>query len=153
MAGVDLEAFANYYARSETARFAGGVSDRDQAWRRLASLIGHWSLRGFGYWAVDEKATEEFVGCAGLWQSAGWPETELGYWLVPGMQGKGYATEAGAAARDFAFGTPGLRTLVSYISPDNAPSRRVAVRLGGRLEGEIELLTFGLHCVYRYGPP
>jgi RimJ/RimL family protein N-acetyltransferase len=44
--------------------------------------IGHWKLKGFGYWAVDEKATNDFVGSVGLWQSPGWPELELGYWLL-----------------------------------------------------------------------
>lgn len=149
----DFEAYARYYAREETARFVGGVADRDRAWRRLVSLIGHWTLRGYGYWAVAEKETEHFVGCAGLWRSAGWPELELGYWLVPEMQGKGYASEAAAAVRDFAFDILGTHSLVSYIDPDNEPSKRVAERLGARFEETIELLSHGLQCVYRYPTP
>ena len=149
----DFEAYADYYADEKTARYVGGVSDRDQAWRRMASLIGHWVLRGYGYWAVEEKETSRFVGCVGLWRSEGWPELELGYWLDPEMHGKGYATEAGAEARDFAFEVVGTETLVSYIDPDNEPSKRVAERLGARFEEVIELLSHGPHCVYRYPRP
>ena len=61
--------------------------------RQWALQISHWKLKGIGYWAVDEMRTSEFVGCAGLWQSAGWPEPELGYWLVKEHQGKGYALQ------------------------------------------------------------
>jgi len=149
----DFEPFAEYYADEETARFVGGRADRDQAWRRLASQIGHWALLGFGYWAVEEKETGRFVGGVGLWRSAGWPELELGYWLVPAMLGKGYATEAGAASRDLAFDVLRAESLVSYIDPANEPSIRVAERLGARFEKVIELLSLGPHCVYRYPRP
>ena len=146
----DFEHYANYYADENLARFVGGRCDREQAWRKMASLVGHWTLRGFGYWAVEEKASGDFVGSAGLWQSDGWPELELGYWLVPEKHGHGYATEAGRAAKDFARLVIKPPSLVSYIDPENAPSKRVAERLGGRPDGVIELLSFGPHCVYRY---
>jgi len=149
----DFESFAAVYADPDLARFIGGQSDRDSAWRRMASLVGHWVLRGYGYWAVEEGDTGRFVGCVGLWRSDGWPELELGYWLVPTMYGKGYATEAGAFARDYAFTTVGADTLVSYIKPANEPSKRVAERLGAHYEATIALLGFGPHCVYRYPRP
>lgn len=149
----DFEPFAEYYSTVETARFVGGVASRDQTWRRMASQLGHWVLLGFGYWAVEEKATGTLAGSVGLWRSPGWPELELGYWLVPAVQGKGYATEAGAAARDFAWQVVGTDSLVSYIAPENEPSKRVAERLGARFEKVIELLDHGPHCVYRYPAP
>ncbi len=149
----DFEAYADYYASERTARYVGGVLDRDKAWRRLAAEIGHWTLRGHGYWAVEERKSGRLVGSVGLWRSAGWPELELGYWLTPEGRGKGYATEAGAKARDFAFQVLGAESLVSYIAPCNEPSKRVAERLGARYEATIELLDFGPHCVYRYPRP
>ena len=150
---TDFEAYAAYHADEDLARYVGGRSDRERSWRRLAALIGHWSLRGYGYWAVEEKLTGSFVGCVGLWFSEGWPELELGYWLVREMHGKGYATEAAARSRDCAFEQLGARTLVSYIHPDNEPSKRVAERLGARPEEIIELLDHGPHWVYRYPSP
>lgn len=149
----DFEAFAGFYADEETARFVGGPSTRDDAWRRMASLAGHWSLRGFGTWAVEEKATGGFVGAVGLWYPEGWPEIELGYWVVRDMQGKGYAKEAARRSRDFAFGELGLNTLVSYIHTDNLPSIRLAEKLGAAEEETIQLLAYGPHHVYRYPKP
>ena len=149
----DFDAYADYYADKEMARYVGGAVERNQAWRRMATLIGHWVLRGFGYWAVEEKETGRFVGAVGLWRPEGWPELELGYWLVRDMHGKGYASEAGAEARDYAFEALDADSLVSYIHPDNEPSKRVAERLGARFDRVIELLSYGPHCVYRYPRP
>lgn len=64
------------------------------------------------------------------------------------MPGKGYATEA--AARDYAFNTLKTNTLVSYIDQENERSKRLAERLGAAHEGDIQLLDFGPHRVYRY---
>ena len=79
----DIEPFAATFADEHSARFLGGSCSRDQAWRRMAALVGHWTLRGYGYWAVEEKRTGVFVGGVGLWFPDGWPELELGYWLMP----------------------------------------------------------------------
>lgn len=146
----DFDSYARYYADAELARFVGGSCDRETAWRKMAALAGHWALMGFGYWAVEEKATGDFAGCVGLWHSDGWPETELGYWLMPEKHGRGYATEAGRAAQAFAREVVRPPSLVSYIAPENTPSMRVAERLGGRADGTIDLLTFGPHRVFRY---
>lgn len=149
----DFEAYAAYYADEEMARYVGGTCTREQAWRRMATLIGHWALCGYGYWAVEEKQTGRFVGSVGLWRSDGWPELELGYWLTRAMQGKGYATEAALEARRYAFDVLGVDTLVSYIHPENEPSKRLAERLGARYEATIELLNYGRHCVFRHPKP
>lgn len=77
----------------------------------------------------------------------------MGYWLVDEAQGKGYATEAATRARDFAYGNLGASTLVSYIDPENEPSKRVAQRLGAWHESTIELLDLGPHCVFRHPGP
>lgn len=149
----DFEAFAAYYANDETARFVGGQMTREKAWRSFAAVVGHWSLKGFGFWAVEEKASGVFVGAVGLWQPEGWPELELGYWLTSAAQGRGYATEAAVRSRRFAFEELGAATLVSYIDPANEPSIRVAKRLGADFEATIELLDRGPHCVFRHQPP
>lgn len=148
--GSDFETYAAYYADEETARYVGGQMTRDKAWRHFAALVGHWTLKGFGIWAVEEKSSREFAGCIGLWEPEGWPELEVGYWLVPEMQGKGYATEAALAARRYAWQSLGAETLVSYIDPDNIPSQKVAERMGAKMEEIIELLDLGPHCVFRH---
>jgi len=149
----DFEPYAAYYADPALARYVGGHLSREAAWRHMATQAGHWALRGYGYWAVEEKSTGNLVGSVGLWRSDGWPELELGYWLMPEKHGKGYATEAGSRARDYAWEEVGADSLVSYIDPDNEPSKGVAERLGASFEAIIPLLDFGDHCVYRYPKP
>lgn len=149
----DFEAYAAYYADAETARFVGGQMSREKAWRHFAALVGHWTLRGFGIWAVEEIASREFAGCIGLWRPEGWPELEVGYWLTREVQGKGYATEAALAARDYAFQKLGANTLVSYIHPDNLASKKVAERMGARFEETIDFADLEPHCVFRHPGP
>jgi ribosomal-protein-alanine N-acetyltransferase len=61
--------------------------------------------------------------------------------LVRKYRGRGFATEAAARARDFAYGTLRWVTVVSYIAPENAASRKVAERLGATHEGKAQLKT------------
>jgi len=146
----DFEEFANYFADENLSKYVGGVKNREASWRLMATYIGHYQLKGFSYPAVVEKSTGKLVGSVGLWKSGPWPEIELGYWLMGDMQGKGYGTEAGLAVKAFAFDTLKLETLVSYIDAENNASSSLAKRLGGELDGVIDLLEFGPHEVYRY---
>ena len=66
-------------------------------------------------------------------------ELELGHWLLPEAQGRGYATEASAAARDFAFSVLGAESLASHIDPQSDPTKRSAQRLWADFERTIEL--------------
>lgn len=134
----DLDVFAGFMA-SEEARFIGGPLSREDTWRRVAMLIGHWTLRGFGNWVLEEKASGAFVGYGGLWYPEGWRDRELMWGLLPAFRGRGYATEAAGRARAYAYAELGWTTIVSYIAPTNLPSRAVAERLGATREGSIEL--------------
>ena len=146
----DYPAYAAFYAEPEATRFVGGRKDEEMAWRHLAMQIGHWQLQGYGYYAVEEKASSTFVGCVGIWKSVAWPETELGYWVVPSAQGKGLALEAAKAVLAEARTTAAITSLVSYIDPNNGPSIRLAQRLGAVEDGCIELASFGPHLVFRH---
>jgi RimJ/RimL family protein N-acetyltransferase len=144
--------FAEFCGSEATARFVGGVCGPDDAWRRMAGQIGHWVLRKFGSWAIEEKASGRWVGYSGLWFPHGWPEPELMWGLAAHAHGRGYATEAARRAREFAYGQLGWNTLVSCIAPANLASQRVAGRLGASLERNFELrgLSAGL---YRHPGP
>ena len=147
---ADFPHFKTVFTNPETARYIGGVKNQEQIWRLLACYIGHWQMKGYGKMAVVEKETQRFVGCAGLWDSDPWPELELGYWFLNEMQGKGYATEAATAVKNFAFAKLEAATLVSYIHPANLASIKLATRLGGVMDKTIDLLDFGPHQVFRY---
>lgn len=146
----DFPIVADFYSINENAQYVGGIKTAEASWRLMATYIGHHLLHGFSYLAVTEKDSGELVGTVGLWNSVPWPEPELGYWLLPSAQGKGYGTEAGLAVKMYALETLKLDSLVSYIDPSNEPSKKLAVRLGAKLDGTIQLLDFGMHEVYRY---
>jgi RimJ/RimL family protein N-acetyltransferase len=136
------EDFADYLAMwtdPEVTRFIGGrPSTREEAWSRLLRNIGHWAELGFGYWVVTEKATGRFAGEVGFadFQREIEPSLEgipeIGWALAPHAHGKGYATEAVRAAVAWSDGHVKPVRTACIISPDNAPSLRVAEKCGYR---------------------
>ncbi len=146
----DYDVFANFFSDQKNARFVGGIKSPEESWRLMATYIGHYKLKGFSYLAVAEKATGDLIGTIGLWNSSPWPEPELGYWLLPESQGKGYGVEAGTIVKNFAIDELNLSSLVSYIDPVNEASKKLALRLGAKYDKTIDLLSFGTHEIYRY---
>lgn len=138
----DLEAYAAMCADAEVMRYIGTgvVLNRMDAWRSMAAMLGHWALLGYGMFAVELRQTGEFVGRVGFLDPPGWPGFELGWGLARGHWGHGYALEAATACRDYAFGELGRSRILSLIRPENAPSIRLAEKLGETLAGEVELL-------------
>lgn len=149
---ADLDAVAAMHADPEVARYLsqnGQPMTRHHAWRTMAAVLGHWQLRGYGAWAIEEKASGQLVGRGGLWRPEGWPDLEVGWTLARAAWGKGYATEMAKAAMTQARERLGARHIVSVILPDNARSIRVAERLGERFEGIFELDAMKLHVYGR----
>ena len=106
--------------------------DRSDAWQQMAWFVGQWELRGTGHWALEEKKSGQFVGRAGLHRPErhDWPGVEVGWLLHPDYWGRGYATEAGAAAVRYGFEDLQVDKLFSCILPENHRSQAVAKRLG-----------------------
>jgi RimJ/RimL family protein N-acetyltransferase len=138
---ADLDAYAEMFAAPEVMQYIsdGRTLTRAEAWRSMATMLGHWQLRGYGLWAVEEKTSGVMVGRVGCWQPEGWPDFEIGWMLRRAYWGKGYATEAAQASVQFAFETLGRSHIISLINPANAASIRVAERLGETLAGETEI--------------
>jgi RimJ/RimL family protein N-acetyltransferase len=132
----DLDGFAEMMADEAAARFVGGTQGRSGAWRGMAAMAGSWALRGYGMFSVIERSSGAWVGRLGPWQPEGWPGAEVGWGLVPRAWGKGYATEGAAAAIDWAFEVLGWDDVIHCIAADNAPSARVAERLGSARRGQ-----------------
>ncbi len=135
----DFEVFASFWADPNAAAYIGGpVSSRGEAWRKLASYIGHWQLRGYGFWVLQRQDDPTPLGYCGLWYPAEWPETEVGWAVRPAYQRQGYAFEAARAAIRYATAL-GWSTLISLINKKNLASRGLAEKLGARLEREFEI--------------
>ena len=149
----DVDAYAAMMADPDVARYLGDGRPlaRADAWRQLALVVGHWELRGFGLWAVVERATGTFLGRIGCYEPEGWPGLEVGYVLARPAWGRGYATEGASAALRYAHEVLGRDRVVSLIQPENVASIRVAMRLGARPAGEAHI---GGHAalVYEYPP-
>jgi RimJ/RimL family protein N-acetyltransferase len=127
----DFETYAEMLADPEVTRFiAPAPMNRADAWRSLSAAIGHWTLRGYGRWAVTRKSDGAFLGPVGMINPEGWLALEIGWTIGKQHWGKGYATEAAAAAMRYAFLTQPVDSLISCIDPENTPSQAVAMRLG-----------------------
>lgn len=147
----DVEPYVRMMADAEVTRFLGDGRplDRTDAWRQLALLIGHWELRGFGLWAVEERASGRLIGRIGCHEPEGWPGFELGYVLTREAWGQGFAREGAAAALDFARRVLKRDAIISLIRPGNSASIAVARHFGARRTASVEF--FGAPTeVYTY---
>jgi len=99
---------------------------------------------GIQHWAVELREDGSFAGRAGLYHAVGWPAPEVNWSIRPDLRSRGLATEAGAAALEFAA-TLGLERVIAVIHPENAASIRVAEKLGGLFT---EIATVGAWVDY-----
>ena len=116
----------------------GEPLSEEDVWGKMMRMVGHWSLLGFGYWVVRERATGRFVGEVGFGDFKrrlspafdGAPEA--GWALATWCHGKGYAAEAVRAALAWGDDHFSKARMVCMISPENAPSLRLAEAVGFR---------------------
>jgi RimJ/RimL family protein N-acetyltransferase len=143
----DLDDVVSLLADPEVSRFVRRL-DRRQAEARLRAVESEWAERGYGMFAAIDRGEGRFLGRAGLKRWPQFGETEVGWVLRRDAWGRGYATEAGRACIEWAFGSLGLRRLTSMVHPRNEASIRVARRLGMRplrrdvLHGEPVIVFF-----------
>ncbi len=100
----------------------------------LGRVVAHWEDHGFGVWAAVPHGEDSPVGFVGLavpfFLPAVMPAVEVGWRFDRAWWGQGLATEGGAAAIAWAFGSLGLDRVISIIRPENVASVRVAEKLG-----------------------
>jgi RimJ/RimL family protein N-acetyltransferase len=127
-----FEDFAAYRDLMASPRSVGmgGPLDTRGAWGLFSHDVACWELFGHGALMIEIAGSGECAGQVGINHGPLFPEKELGWLLYEGFEGRGYATEAAAAMRDWAFATLRLETLVSYCDPANLGSIAVAERLG-----------------------
>src|SRR5208282_3676001 len=76
----DFEAYARFMADADVTRYlTGEPMSRVDAWRNMAMMVGHWTMRGYGMWAVERKSDRTFIGRVGLYNPEGWPSLEVGW--------------------------------------------------------------------------
>ncbi|HDD61756.1 MAG TPA: N-acetyltransferase [Chloroflexi bacterium] len=137
----DLDPFASMVSDLEVmqrATYDGTTMNRIQAWNWLCFMLGHWYMRGFGIWGIEEKTSGELIGRIGLqfWDS--FDDVELVWMLAKSAWGKGFASEGARAAIDFGLNTLAIPRIAAVIPQENKPSIRLAERLGMEMEKEVE---------------
>jgi [ribosomal protein S5]-alanine N-acetyltransferase len=145
---ADLAAWnSRLFADPDVTRYLpidGPLSD-DELQGALARARAHWSNRGYGVWAIDDRESGAFAGHCGLRYLDDVRETEVYYALARPFWGRGLATEAAGAALSFGFDRASLARIVAYAVPENTASTRVMEKLGMAMETDVDI--FGLHCV------
>lgn len=130
----DFEPWAKSMGDEETVRYLGTrPMSRAEAWRAMAVVMGHWEIRGYGFFSLEHKTTGEWIGRVGPWNPEGWPAPEVGWTISPDHLRKGYATEAAKACIDYAFNRLGWTEVIHVILQGNIGSIGVAEKVGSRL--------------------
>jgi len=147
----DLDAYATMCADPEVMRYLliGRTFSRAESWEHMATILGHWQLRGYGLWAVEHRQSGNLVGRIGFINPEGWPGFELAWTLARPYWGNGYATEGARAALTYGFEELNRTDIISLINPANGPSIRLAERIGESLQDSIEfrgkqVLVYGI---------
>ena len=139
-----------YYSDPVASQYTvGHAFTEGETWRIMCSMIGHWQLRGYGPYAVEEKASGKILGPVGLWYPNDWPEPEIKWALAPQYWGKGFASEAARAVQKIAHTHMPDTPLISFINALNKPSIQLALAIGTTLEKEVEFRSGNWH-IYRH---
>jgi RimJ/RimL family protein N-acetyltransferase len=123
----------------------GSTATQAEVEKEVEQWLERWESWGLSLCSLERREDGRVVGRVGFlrWDPESWEvggsETEIGWLLTRKYWGRGYATEAALALRDWAFGERGLARLISLISHENLPSIRVAERIGERYERDIEI--------------
>ena len=146
----DLDDLHAMFSDPEHMRWYPAPFQREETRAWLARQMARYRDPGYGLLIVEDRRSGEFLGTAGpaTMPVEGVEHVEIGWHTKPGRKGEGIAPEAGAAARDWAFGNLAVDHLISLVRPENTGSNRVAQKLGMHVDREVD--HKGLrHFVYR----
>jgi RimJ/RimL family protein N-acetyltransferase len=129
----DLAPWAAMNADPEVRRYLGPLLTLEQASAWVLNFQDDLDRYGFGFWALEVRASGEFIGFTGLGnvdEMMPFTGVEIGWRLARPAWGHGYATEAALAALAYGFGTMGLPEIVAVTMARNLRSRAVMQRIG-----------------------
>lgn len=130
----DFEGWARSMADPDTVRYLGvKPMSRAEAWRSMAMAMGHWAIRGFGFFSLEHKETGAWIGRVGPWYPEGWPGKEIGWTISPDHVRRGYGFEAARASLGYVFDVLGWSSVIHVIIEGNTPSVGLAEKLGSSL--------------------
>jgi RimJ/RimL family protein N-acetyltransferase len=146
----DWKDLHQYYSDEVCTRYTiGRTLTEGETWRAMASLIGHWQLRQYESYALENKADHTVLGIAGLDYPIDWPEPEIQWGLCRDYWGQGYASEAVRAIKQMAAHYLPDLSLISLIHPANINSINLAKAVGAHFEREYDFRG-GIWSIYRH---
>jgi [ribosomal protein S5]-alanine N-acetyltransferase len=127
----DLDALHAVNGDPEVTRFMKPYPTVEHTRRALDVHVREARAGRPAFWAVIERSSGDLIGDAGVGLVDGiGPEFELGYALGTQWWGRGYATEAARAVRDYALGELALPEMLALVRPDNMASIKIVEKLG-----------------------
>jgi len=139
-----------YNSDKEATKYTYGHSlTEGESWRVMASILGHWQLRGYGPYAIEEKLSKKVIGISGFWYPNDWPEIEIKWALARKFWGKGYASEAARSVQKVALKSFPANPLISFINSKNSASIQLALAIKAVFEKQVDFRG-GVWHVYRH---
>jgi RimJ/RimL family protein N-acetyltransferase len=129
----DFEHHATFFA-SDRSIHEGGPLDRHAAWKFWAADVALWTLKGYGPFGVEDRATGTYLGEVGIYHGDDYPAPELGWFVTAEAEGKGIALEAARAVLDWVRADFDWLYITNIIEPANSRSIATALRLGGVID-------------------
>ena len=129
----DLAPWAAMNADPEVREHFPDILTRKQSDASVARFRADLDQRGWGWWAVEVRATGAFIGFTGLDpvdEDMPFTGVEVGWRLARPHWGHGYATEAALAAVAYGFESLGLTEILAVTTATNLRSQAVMRRIG-----------------------
>jgi RimJ/RimL family protein N-acetyltransferase len=129
----DIAPWAAMNADPEVRRYLGPLLTFEQAEAWALNFQDDLDRYGFGFWALEVRASGDFIGFTGLGtvdEDLPFAGTELAWRLARPAWGRGYATEAALAAMNYGFATMGVPEIVAVTMAANLRSQAVMRRIG-----------------------
>lgn len=156
----DRAPFAAMNADPAVMEFFPSVQSREMSDASINRWLEQFASQGWSNWAVELRATGEFIGFVGLSvpirRLPFSPCVEIGWRLAKRYWGQGYASEAATAVLDCGFNRLKLEEIVSFTALSNLRSRAVMERIGMyNTHADFDHPALGeghplrRHCLYR----
>jgi len=147
---ADREDLHAYYSDPECVKYTTGKPFTEyETWQKIASLIGHWHIRLYGPYVIEEKYSGTIMGFAGPYYPPVWPDPEIQWSLIKRFWGKGYASEAARAVKRMLLENLLQLSFISIIHPANTDSIHLAEKLHTAFEKDFYFMDTNWH-IYRH---
>lgn len=132
----DVNDLATIFADPVVMKFWPSTRTYEETKQYCDGILSCYQQYGFGLWATIYKGDNNLIGRCGLIPQLvdGQKEVEIGYLLAKEYWGRGLATEAAIAIKNYGFQQLNFNRLISLIVSENIASQKVAMKNGMKYE-------------------